>query len=210
MNTDVFVQGLLLLFTLIVLLSLYIYPKRALANYRQKGRATLQSKRHFVQGAQFLARARSSPNPKTTLSLAKSASLEAEKALSLDPKDAASHILKALALSLQGHNSSAIKSLDSALSPPALKSLSEIERGDALFKRAELQIAVNKRRRVDLALADLIEAVKLSPGNCRAFCLLGSCYEMKEMRDEARIAYERALKVDGSSDAAREGLERLS
>ncbi|RZC45616.1 hypothetical protein C5167_038556 [Papaver somniferum] len=145
----------------------------------------------------------------TSSNLAKEAINEAYKALSLDPKDAAAHILKALVLDLQGHKTSALKSLDSALSLPAVKSLSDRERGDALFKRAELHIDINRRRRVDSAIADLIESVKLSSENSKAYCILGECYEQKEMVDEARVAYESAKKIEPSSVLAREGLERL-
>ncbi|KAF9610454.1 hypothetical protein IFM89_022418 [Coptis chinensis] len=209
MATDVLIQFLLLVLGLGMFFAMRTFPKQVLNKFRFKGRASVQSKRHFVQGAQLLARARSAPNRTTTLNLAKEATNEADKALSFDPKDAAAHILKALALDLQGHQTSALKSLDSALSPPAVKSLSDRERGDSLFKRAELQIGVNRRRRVDSAICDLLEAVKLSPENCKAFCLLGQCYEQKGMKDEARNAYVEAKKVEPTSTVAREGLDRL-
>uniref|UniRef100_A0A5B7BKL5 Uncharacterized protein n=1 Tax=Davidia involucrata TaxID=16924 RepID=A0A5B7BKL5_DAVIN len=196
MGTDVLLQVAILLLTLGILFAMHNFPKKALTKLRSKGRNTAQAHRHFVQGAQLLARARSTRNRTTSINLAKDAAGEAEKALSLQPKDAAAHILKALALDLMGHKSSALRSLDAALSPPAVKSLSDRERGDALFKRAELHVAVNRRRRVDLAVSDLVEAVRLSSDNAKAYCLLGQCYEMKGMKEEARKAFEEANRVE--------------
>ncbi|XP_042494243.1 stress-induced-phosphoprotein 1-like [Macadamia integrifolia] len=209
MVTDVLIQVLFVLVSLGMFLAMHNFPRQALAKLRLRNRGNVQAKRHFVQGAQLLTRARSARNKSTCVSLAKESVDEADKALLLDPKDAAAHILKALALDLQGHKSSALRSLDIALSPPAVKTLSDRERGDALFKRAELQFAVNRRRRVDSALSDLVEAVKLSPDNSKAFCLLGQCYEEKEMTEEAKKAYEEAIKIQPSSSAASEGLDRL-
>ncbi|XP_042507658.1 uncharacterized protein LOC122083820 [Macadamia integrifolia] len=209
MVTDTLIQVLFLLLSLGMFLVIHNVPRKALTKLRLRGRENVQAKRHFVQGAQLLARARSSRNKNTCVSLAKDAIDQADKALLLDPRDAAAHILKALSLDLQGHKSSALRSLDVALSPPAVKTISDRERGDALFKRAELQIAVNRRRRrVDSALSDLLESVKLNPGNSKAFCLLGQCYEKKEMRLEAKQAYEEAIRIQPSSSAAREGLDR--
>ncbi|XP_058069375.1 uncharacterized protein LOC131218693 [Magnolia sinica] len=207
---DFIIQAALLLLAVIFLFVLQTVPKRVFANLRRRGRSTLQAKRHFVAGAQLLARARSSPNPTTSFSLAKSASAEADLALSFDPKDAAAHILKSLALHLMGHKSSALRSLDTALSPPSSKSLSDAERADALVKRAELQIEVNRRRRTDAAVSDLVEAIGLTSGNLKAYCLLGSCYEHKGMKEEAREAYESAVRIDETSTLACDGLKRLA
>ncbi|MBA0864286.1 hypothetical protein Goshw_001396, partial [Gossypium schwendimanii] len=71
-------------------------------------------KRHFVVGTQLLAQARSSAN-----SLAKQAESEADKAVSLDPKDAAPYTLKAFAVDPH--------SLNVALSPLTAKSLTDKE-----------------------------------------------------------------------------------
>ncbi|THF94554.1 anaphase-promoting complex subunit CDC27 [Camellia sinensis] len=210
MGTDAMLQLTMLLLTLALFFGMLNFPKKALTKLRSRGRTTALSNRHFVQGAQLLARARSARNRTTSINLAKDAVFEADKALSLDPKDAASLILKALALDLMGHKSSALRSLDAALSPPAVKSLSEREKGDALFKRAELHVAVNKRRRLDSAVEDLVAAVRLSSDNAKAYCLLGQCYEMKGMSDEARKAFDQALRVDPGSPAARQGLDRLA
>ena len=47
-----------------------------------------------------------------------------------------------------------------------------------------------------MTIIDLIEFVKLSLKNTKAFCLLGECYKIKKMKEEARKAYEDALKVE--------------
>ncbi|KAK9163999.1 hypothetical protein Syun_004901 [Stephania yunnanensis] len=206
---DIVLQIFLLLLGLIMLLSSTGIPKRALSGLRLRNRAGIQAKRHFVLGAQHLARARAAPNRPTALKLAKDAIAEADKALSIDSKDAASHILKALALEFQGRKTSALKSIDTALAHPAVKSLSDRERGDSLFKRAELHMGVNRRRRVDSAVEDLVESVRLSPENAKAYCLLGECYEQREQAEAARKAYGEARRVDPMSVAAREGLIRL-
>ncbi|KAF8404719.1 hypothetical protein HHK36_009608 [Tetracentron sinense] len=207
---DILLQVLLLLFAVGMFFAMHDFPKKVIAKLRPKGGAKVEAKRHFVQGAQLLTRSRSEKNSTASVSLAKEATEEADKALALDPKDAAAHILKALALDLQDQKSSALKSLDAALSLPAVNSLSASERGDALFKRAELQIAVDRILQVDAAVSDLVEAVKLSPKNFKAFCLLGQCYEQKEMAEEARKAYWEARRVEPNSTAAREGLSRLA
>ena len=142
--------------------------------------------------------------------MAKEALAEADKAIALDPKDAAAHILKALVLDLQGFKTSALDSLDAALSPLAVKSLTEKERGDALFKRAELKMAMTRHGKVDSAMTDLVEAVALSPDNAKAFSLLGECYEVKKMVDEAKKAYEDALRIEPELALARQALDRLT
>ncbi|PSS26798.1 Small glutamine-rich tetratricopeptide repeat-containing protein [Actinidia chinensis var. chinensis] len=209
MGTDVLLQLAILILTLALFFAMHKFPKQALTKLRSRGRASAQAHRHFFQGAQLLARARSARNRTTAIGLAKDAAAQADRALSLDPKDAAAHILKALALDLMGHKLAALRSLDTALSPPAVKSLSEREIGDAMFKRAELHVAVNRRRRVDSAVADLLEAVRLSPDHVKAYCLLGQCYEMKGMQEEARTAFETAIKLEPGSIPAREALNRL-
>ncbi|CAK9169194.1 unnamed protein product [Ilex paraguariensis] len=213
MGTDMVLQLGLLIFSLGIFFALQNFSKQALTKLRTKNRSTAECHRHFVQAAQLLAKSRSSRNKTTSLNLAKSAVVEADKALSIEPKNPAAHILKALAQDLMGHKSSAIRSLDIALSPPALKSLPERERADALIKRAELQIAVNRKRRVDSAVADLVEAVRLygdnTNRNSKAFCLLGQCYETKGLREEAKNAFAEALRIEPGSVVARDGLNRL-
>nr|XP_043615779.1 uncharacterized protein LOC122587677 [Erigeron canadensis] len=179
--------------------------------YRYRNRPSYDAKRHFILGAQLLSKSRSTKDRTSSLKLAKSASEEADKSISLDPRDAASHILKALALDAQGFSTSAVEALDVALSTLTAKSLSSSERGDALFKRAEIKMKVkgNKRGKVDSVVADLVESVKLKGDNAGAYRLLGECYEKKEMREEAVEAYERAVRIDHECGAARDALNRL-
>ncbi|XP_047315589.1 uncharacterized protein LOC124919399 [Impatiens glandulifera] len=210
MGTDMVLQLAILVLTLGIFFVLHKYPRQALNKIRTRGRSTAQANRHFINGAQLLARARSVRNRTTAANLAKDAAVEADKALAFDPRDAAAHILKALILDLMGHKSSALRSLDTALSSAAAKSLSGSDRGDALVKRAELQIALNRKRRVESAVVDLEEAVGLSPANSKAYCLLGVCYEMKGMKEEARKAFEEAIRLEPRSDPARQGLNRLA
>uniref|UniRef100_A0A2N9GD77 Uncharacterized protein n=1 Tax=Fagus sylvatica TaxID=28930 RepID=A0A2N9GD77_FAGSY len=217
MVADILLQIGLMLIVVFMFLAMHDIPKKVVAKLRSyRNQADVQAKRHFVIGAQTLARARASKTRSTTISLAKEALAEAEKAIELDPKDAAAHILKSLALDLQGFKTSALDSLDVALSPLCAKSLTGNERGDALFKRAELKMAmVTARRgsdavRVDSVLEDLNQAVSLSSDNAKAFCLLGECYEVKKMGEEAKKAYEDALKVEPRLTVARDALARLS
>ncbi|KAK4274181.1 hypothetical protein QN277_017449 [Acacia crassicarpa] len=206
---DLGLQLVMILVMVFMFLHMHDIPRKLFTKFRLRSRSDIQAKRHFVQGAQLLARARSSKTRSASNSLAKDALAEAEKAIALDPKDAAAYLLKALALDLQGFRTSALDSLDMALSPLAVKSLDVQERGDALLKRAELKMAMNERGRVDSALTDLIESVKLNSKNFKAFCLLGKCYEAKKMTEEARTAYEEALKVEPQSTVAQEALSRL-
>lgn len=87
--------------------------------------------------------------------------------------------------------------------------LSGVEKGDALFKRAELLVELNRKRRVDSAIQDLVEAVGLSKDNAKAFCLLGQCYEMKGLMEEAKGAFRKALALQPGLQEARAGLGRL-
>lgn len=93
----------------------------------------------------------------------------------------------------------------------AVKSLTEEERGDALLRRAEMKIGLSETQpeRVDSAIKDLVESVRLRGDNPRAYCVLGGCYEKKGLVDEAKKAYEQAAKVEPKSVAASEGLARL-
>ncbi|KAK8692365.1 hypothetical protein V6N13_075830 [Hibiscus sabdariffa] len=206
MWTDLLLQAAIILVTIFMFLAMHDIPQKIFTKIRYRNRAGFQAKRHFVLGAQLLAQARSSGSRSSTVSSAQQAESEADKAISLDPKDAASHILKALALDLQGFKTSALDSLDAALSPLASKSLTDKERGDALFKRAELKMSMN---RVDSAIDDLTKAVELLGDSANAFCLLGDCYEKKKMKAEAIAAFEEALKVEPTSTVARAAIDRL-
>ena len=211
MVNDIAIQVGMILITVLMFLYMNDIPRKITDKIRLRlNRANLAAKRHFVHGAQLLAQARSPNTPSSkVLSLAKTAAEEADKALSLDPKDAASHILKALALDLQGFRTSALDSFDAALSPLAVKSLSDDERSDALIKRAQLKIGLDKAGRVDSAVADLVEAVRVGSENYSAYCLLGECYETKEMKEEATKAYQEAVRIQPDSSLARDALDRL-
>lgn len=211
MVKDLFLQAGLILVVVVAFLAIHNIPQKLLANlrFRFRNKPKAQAKRHFVVGAQLLAQARSAASPSSASSLFQQALDEAEKAISLDPKDAAAHILKALALDSQGYKTSALDAIDVALSPLAAKSLTEEERGDALVKRAEIRLSMNRRGQVDSVIADLTLAVELSPENVKAFCTLGECYEGKKMTEEARKAYEAALKVQPRLKVARDALDRL-
>lgn len=207
---DLVLQAGLILLGVFMFLAMHNIPQKFLSKLRYRNRADLQAKRHFVLGAQLIAQARSPSNSRSTAtSLAKQAEDEANKAISLDPKDAASHILKALSLDLQGFRTSALESINVALSPLAVKSLSASEKGDALFKRAELAMGMNRRGRVEPAIQDLTEAVKLNKDNAKAFCLLGECYEANKMIEEAKEAYEEALRLQPELASAKEKLDLL-
>lgn len=202
---------LLLSFTLV--LSLLKLPKKALTiNLRSKSpRSTAQAHRHFILSAQLLSRAQSQKaNPNSSHKLAKESIAQSDLAICLNPKDAGAHIIKALALDIIGHKAAALRSMETALVPPLGRLLQGKERGDALLKRAELKCGLNRRRQVDSAVVDLVESVRLSPGNGKGFCLLGQCYESKGLREEAEKAFLQALKVEPNLSAAREGLGRLA
>ncbi|XP_024017117.1 uncharacterized protein LOC21384932 [Morus notabilis] len=211
MVTDILLQVGLILLSIFMFLALHDIPKKLYAKFRLRNRSQAQAKRHFVVGAQLLARARSrSDSSRSAVApLAEQALAEADKAVALDPTDAAAHILRSLVLDLQGFKSSALDAIDAALSPLAAKSLSERELGDAFFKRAELKMAMGRRGKVESAIGDLDRAVELSPENARAFCLLGECYEAKKMEAEARKAYEDAVRIEPELALAREALDRL-
>lgn len=209
MVADLVLQASIILVTIFMFLFMHNIPQKLYSKFRYRNRTSFQAKRHFVRGAQLLAQARSTKDPSAAYSLAKSAADEADLSISLDPKDAAFHILKALALDLQGFKTSALDSLDAALSPLAAKSLSDHEKGDALSKRAELKVLVSRGGRVDSALADLVESVRLKDDNAMSFCLLGECYEKKEMKEEARKAYENAIRVEPKFKEAQLALDRL-
>ncbi|WJX41215.1 hypothetical protein P8452_28603 [Trifolium repens] len=198
MYRDIGLQVIMILGMVIIFLSMHGIPQKFLAKLRIQNRTGIKAKRHFVRGAQLLTQARSSKNKSRSAinNLATEALAEAEKAIELDPKDAASYLLKAMILDLQGFRTSALESLDAALSPLAAGSLAKDERGDALYKRAELKLATSERGRVDSALADLTESVILSPKNAKAWCALGECYEGKKMDEEAKKAYKEAHELE--------------
>ncbi|XP_061370337.1 uncharacterized protein LOC133313044 [Gastrolobium bilobum] len=208
-------EAMLQLGILILTLSLF-FVMHNLRNQTTQARTRTRNKnrqpepnRYLAQASRHLARARSTSH---RAQHARSALIEADRALSISPRDPSAHILRSRALHLMNHRVAALRSLDTALSSPAAKSLSAAERSAALVNRAVLKVAVNMRRRVDSAVEDLVEAVGLSGGknsNSEALCLLGKCYEWKGMKTEANDAFQKVLDVHPDSVEARNGLNRL-
>jgi len=165
---------------------------------------------HLNQATRHLNLARSTTNRSQH---AKNALSETHQALSISPKDPSVHILRAKALHLMNHRTAAIKSLDTAFSLPSAKMLSPEERADALVFRAEMKLEVNRRRRVESAMKDVVEAIRVSGGeeceNLEAMCLLGKCYEWKGMREEAKKLFQKVLDFEPDSVEAQNGLKRL-
>ncbi|MED6224993.1 hypothetical protein PIB30_089467 [Stylosanthes scabra] len=214
MVRDILLQVVMILFFLVTYLYMHGLPQKLVAWLRLPRGRSVRAKRHFVRGAQLLVQARTSKRNGSSSfdSLANEALTEADQSIALNPRDAASYLLKAMILDLQGFRTSALDAIDAALSPLAAKSLAKEERGDALVKRAELKMAVSERGggRVDSVVADLTESVKLNPKNARGWCLLGECYEENEMEEEAKKAYEEALELEPKLIVAEEALKRLS
>ncbi|XP_076949457.1 uncharacterized protein LOC143622100 [Bidens hawaiensis] len=202
--------AIILIILIIVFITLWLkrLPQNLITRFRYTHLPCHDAKHHFIIGAQLLCKSRSTKDRKLSVNLAKSAAEEADKSIKLDPNDATSHVLRALALDAQGYSTSALEALDIALSPLTAKSLSDAERGEALFKRAEIKKQSNKDR-IDSAFEDLVESVSLYGENATAFRLLGECYEKKEMTEEAVEAYERAVGIDPRCGEARDALNRL-
>lgn len=210
MEFDLLIQVVFISITVFMFLWMQNIPQNLFDKIRYRDRTSYAAKRHFVLGAELLAKSRSTRDRPTAVKLAKSAAEQADESISLNPKDAAPHILKALALDSQGFTTSALDALDVALSPLAVKSLSEAEKGDALYKRAEIKVKVSgKGDGVESAVADLVESVRLKADNAAALRLLGECYEKKEMKEEAVKAYMDAAKLEPDSKSAQEALARL-
>lgn len=205
-------QIILALVALGLMWALQGLPRSLISKLRGRSRSREQSRRHFVQGAQLLGRSKAATAKNSGRSLAREAAAEADKAISLDPMDAASYILKAFALERQGQATAAIGCLDAALAPPVSKSLDASEKSNALLKRAELELGTSnsKRRGLEAAVDDLKVAVGFNVQNFKAICLLATCYEKKGMLVEARKAFQDALELNPSLQEAKAGLERLS
>lgn len=207
-----FLQAIALVVGLCVVWLAQTMGKRMLGPSRARGRKKAEARQHFVKGAQLLARSRSSAagKPSEVRSLAKEANAEADKAIMLDPNDAACHVLKSLALEQQGLLPAALGSMNLALSPTIAKSLTPSEMSDALMKRGGLLFSTSKgRRNLDAAIADLQKSVEITPDNPKVLCMLALCQEKNRLYAEAEKSYERALALDPESDEARAGLKRL-
>ncbi|KAE9609093.1 hypothetical protein Lal_00020689 [Lupinus albus] len=212
---DIILQIAIFLLLILTFLFLFGVPQKLVNKFRYRLKPTTKAKRHFVKGAQLLSQARSSKNLPASNSGSDSGSFsglvqealeEADKSIALNPKDAAPYLLKSLALELQGFRTSALETIDMALSPLAVKSLEDDERGDALLKRAELKNAL----KVDSVVEDLTQVVKLSPKNLKGWVLLGEWYEGKKMEDEAKNAYNKALQIEPRLSIAQQALNRLA
>ncbi|XP_024541579.1 uncharacterized protein LOC112350134 [Selaginella moellendorffii] len=160
--------------------------------WRRKSQQRADCRQHFMAAAHLLARARRQRKELAdegrrsrgkSSSLARDAIRECDVAIACDPRDAAPHIVKALALQHLGHLTAALRSLNTALSPPASKSLTESERVEALIKRASISLdAFKTKRGVKAAIADLEECLALdsSPQSAAADAarqMLASCYQ---------------------------------
>ncbi|XP_004509789.1 uncharacterized protein [Cicer arietinum] len=202
----------ILILTLSVFFLMHTFRNQTIQSKTRTRNKTRQPEqnRHLNQASRHLNRARSTAHKAQHT---KNALSEANQALSITPKDPSVHILRARALYIAGHRATAIRSLDSALSLPAAKFLNPTERADALVFRAEMKLAVNRRRRVDSAIEDLVEAIGVSgegsESKSEAMCLLAKCYEWKGMIEEAKNAFLKVVDVDPDSIEARNGLNRL-
>ncbi|XP_039158116.1 uncharacterized protein LOC104420296 [Eucalyptus grandis] len=215
MPTDLLLQFAILVSSLAML----VFAVRRLSappspKLRTKTRsAAAEPSRHSLRASALLARARSSPTHHAhraqAPTLARAALAEAEAAISQAPKDAAPHVLKALALDTLGRRSSALRWLDAALSAPRARSLSGSERAEALARRAELKLGMGRRRRAESAVEDAREAVRVGPGEAAAWRVLGECCEREGLAAEAAAAFEEALRIEPGCDPARRGLDRL-
>ncbi|KAL9229217.1 hypothetical protein vseg_004705 [Gypsophila vaccaria] len=207
---DLGLQALMLLVGIGMYLWLNDDVPRKLINryYTYRDRHTHEARRHFVKAAQLLSKARASPpSSPQRLSLAAASAAEADAAVGLNPTDAANHIVRALALDLQGYKTSALESLDCALSPLAAASLTPLEKADALLKRAHLRMDMSTATDdspLKVAEADLKEALQLNADCSKAWSLLGECYQRLGLGDsqQAAHAFQQSLRLDAAAAAA--------
>ncbi|KAJ7518646.1 hypothetical protein O6H91_20G002000 [Diphasiastrum complanatum] len=164
---------------------------------RSRKSSRSQAHKHFIQGAQLLAASRLPRNKAAKgRAMAHKAVAEADQAIALDPNDAASHILKGLALEQLGNTSAALRSLSVALSPPVCLGLSPVEKADALVRRAGLQLATFKGKKgAKAALEDLQASKSLNFDNPKAQSLLDTCYQRLGM-DKRSQGLEQAAATD--------------
>lgn len=204
MEAIIILQVATLILTIAVFYTIFYLSKQSLSRIRTKTRTAAQTNRHLTQAATYLARARTATldKPKSQ-NLAKHALEEVQTAVSLSPREPQPHVVKSHILEFMGHENSALKSIDSAIKLPRVKSFARRERGDLLAKRAELKMKVNKKRLIDSAIEDLKEAVKLRGGECdsRVYTLLSQCHELKRLKGEKskRRAIEDGSRVQPGS-----------
>lgn len=180
----------------------------------RKRRAHLtQARRHFIKAAMLLNKAR---NEETSASQARSlagnAITEADLAIELNPHDAASLIVKSLALRLLKKPVAALKVLNTALSKEFSKTLSKEERADTLVQKVELTLEQMNESNEGMqdVLKDLQESISLNPANPRTHFMLGSCCERLGDGEDALVAYQQALAVSPKFSEAKAALERLN
>lgn len=184
--------------------------KKFLGPPRDPTKRKALARQHFTRAAQLLEKSHSSKGTPETLSLAKDANTEIDKAIMLELKDASFYVLKSFALEQQGLLSTAIESLNIALSDDMENALLPSEMCDALLRRASLLLSSSKgRRNVDAAICDLQKCLQMTTDNPKVLCKLGLCYERNKSFAEAERLYERVLTLDFKSQEARAGLKRL-
>jgi tetratricopeptide (TPR) repeat protein len=83
---------------------------------------------------------------------------------------------------------------------------SAVDRAHAFADRG---FAYNNQGLYDQAIADLNEAIAISPGYADAFAARGSAYENKGLRGQAISDYRTALRLRPGQQVASAGLARL-
>jgi tetratricopeptide (TPR) repeat protein len=68
----------------------------------------------------------------------------------------------------------------------------DADNGTAYFYRGE---SLNHLQRVDEAIEMLAHAVRLQPGNGRAYYTMGLLYDRKNLREEAQQMFRKAREV---------------
>lgn len=208
----------LLSYGLIVLGLLLLLVLRSVGNniggHLKRRRAHLtQARRHFVKAAMFLNRSRGKKvSASEGRSYAGMAIVETDLAIELNPNDAATLIIKGLALKQLKKPAAALKVLNTALSKECAKSLSKQERADTLLQRAELtleQFKGNRDERIQEVLIDVQESINLQPSNSTAHFMLGTACERFGDVEDALVAYQQALVVNPSYPEAQAALRRL-
>ncbi|MCO5612487.1 hypothetical protein L7F22_066755 [Adiantum nelumboides] len=168
------------------------------------------ARQHFNKAAQLLEKSHSSTGTPESLTLAKDAHSEIDKAIGLDPEDVSFHVLKSYALEQEGFLPGAIESLNIALSDNMANGMTPSEKGDALLRRASFLLSSSKgRQNVDAAISDLQKCLLITPDSPKVLCKLGLCHERNKSFADAERIYMHVLTLDFKSQEARAGLKRL-